>query len=99
MEVKAFLEFPTAGYYVMGVNSDDAFRVTEGDQGSPGVSPMAILAPASLAGEMTALYTTMADEGGNNGFGTTPPSTTPMIARIVVADPLDGGTALNKPVP
>ncbi len=44
-----------------GRSSDDGFRVTVGDQGSPGKSPLAFLAPACLAGEMTAMYTTTAD--------------------------------------
>src|SRR5256885_4832603 len=30
IEVLTFLQFPTAGIYRMGVNSDDGFRVTEG---------------------------------------------------------------------
>ncbi|PYK60784.1 MAG: hypothetical protein DME21_10845, partial [Verrucomicrobia bacterium] len=30
MEALTFLQFPTAGIYQMGVNSDDGFRVTEG---------------------------------------------------------------------
>jgi hypothetical protein len=94
MEVKAFLEFPSAGYYVMSVNSDDGFRVTEGDQGAPGKSPLAFLAPASLAGEMTAMYTSQADEGGNIGFGGNPPSTTPIIGRVILANPIDASTAL-----
>jgi hypothetical protein len=93
-QARMFLEFPTAGPYTMGVNSDDGFRLTTGDQGSPGKSPLAILAPASLAGEVTAMYTTTADEGGNNGFGATPPSTVPIIGRVVLADPIDASTAL-----
>jgi hypothetical protein len=93
-EAKTFLEFSKAGYYVMGVNSDDGFRVTVGDQSSPGKSPLAVLAPASLAGEVTAMYTTTADEGGNNGFGAAPPSTVPIISRVVLADPIDASTAL-----
>lgn len=94
MEVKAFLEFASPGYYVMGVNSDDGFRVTEGDQGAPGKSPLAVLAPAGVAGEMTAMYTTQADGDGNRGFGGTPPSTTPIIGRLVIANPVDASTAL-----
>jgi hypothetical protein len=94
MEVKAFLEFASPGYYVMGVNSDDGFRLTEGDQGAPGKSPLFVLAPASAAGEMTAMYTSQADEGGNIGFGGNPPSTTPIIGRVVLANPIDASTAL-----
>jgi hypothetical protein len=89
-----FMEFPAAGPYVLGVNSDDGFRLTTGDQGSPGKSPLAILAPASEAGEVTSMYTTTADEGGNNGFGATPPSTVPIIGRVVLADPIDASTPL-----
>ena len=94
IEAKTFLEFSKAGYYVMGVSSDDGFRVTVGDQGAPGKSPLAILAPAGLAGEMTSVYTTTADGDGNRGFGITPPSTVPIIGRVVLADPIDASTAL-----
>jgi hypothetical protein len=93
-QARMFLEFPTAGPYTMGFNSDDGFRLTTGDQGSPGRSPLAILAPASVAGEITSMYTTTADEGGNNGFGATPPSTVPIIGRVVLANPIDASTAL-----
>jgi hypothetical protein len=94
MEVKAFLEFASPGYYVMGVNSDDGFRLTEGDQGAPGKSPLFVLAPASAAGEMTAMYTSQADEGGNIGFGVNPPSTVPLIGRAVLCNPVDASAAL-----
>jgi hypothetical protein len=87
MEVKAFLEFASPGYYVMGVNSDDGFRVTEGDQGAPDLTGFSVLAPASIAGAYVSMYTTTADEGGNNGFGVTPPSTVPLIGRAVLANP------------
>jgi hypothetical protein len=94
MEVKAFLEFPSAGYYEMGVNSDDGFRVTVGDQGSPGKSPLSVLAPAGVAGEITAMYPTTADLSGATEFGGNPPSTTPIIGRVVLANPIDASTAL-----
>jgi hypothetical protein len=94
IEAKTFLEFSKAGYFVMGVSSDDGFRVTVGDQGSPGKSPLAVLAPASMAGDVTAMYTTTADGDGNNGFGVTPSSTVPIIARVVLADPIDASTPL-----
>jgi hypothetical protein len=95
-EAITYLEFSQAGYYVMGVSSDDSFRLTLGDQSSPGKSPLSVLAPAGLAGEVTAMYTTTADEGGNNGFGAAPPTAAPIIARVVLADPIDASTALNN---
>jgi len=82
-----FLEFPAAGPYTLGVDSDDCFQLTEGDQGSPGASPLHIIAPASAAGDLSALYTTTADPDGNNGFGITPPSTVPILARAVLCSP------------
>jgi len=96
-EAKMFLEFPTAGPYTMGFNSDDGFRLTTGDQGSPDKTGLSVIAPASVAKAYTAMYTTTADEGGNNGFGRTPPSTVPIIARAVVCDPADyaSGTLNN----
>jgi len=46
-EVLTFLQFPTAGFYTMGVNSDDGFRVTFG--ANPAVYP-----PGVVAGEFNA---------------------------------------------
>jgi hypothetical protein len=94
IEAKTFLEFSQAGYYVMGVSSDDGFRVTVGDQGSPGKSPLAIISPASLARDVVSMYTTVADGDGNNQFGITPPSTAPMFGKLVLCDPVDCSTDL-----
>jgi hypothetical protein len=101
-EAKMFLEFPAPGPYIMGFNSDDGFRLTMGDQGAPDKTGLSVIAPASAAKAYVAMYTTTADEGGNNGFGRTPPSTVPIIARAVVCDPnnyasgtLNNAAALN----
>ncbi len=96
-EVKTFLEFPAAGPYIMCVNSDDGFRVTVGDQGAPGKSPLYVVSPAAVAGELPAMYNTVDDENGNN-FGVTPPATVPMIGRAVLCNPPDAtsiGSLLN----
>jgi hypothetical protein len=89
--MRTFLEFPEAGIWYLGVNSDDCFRASVGDQGAPGKSPLTILAPASEAGEMTAMTTTQDDDGnsGASGFGRNPPSTTPLIGQAVLCNPVD----------
>jgi hypothetical protein len=86
-QARFFLEFPKPGPYTLGVDSDDCFQLTEGDQGSPGGSPLHIIAPASAAGDLSAIYTTTADPDGNNGFGVTPPTTVPIIAKAVLCNP------------
>ncbi len=91
IEVNAFLEFPTAGFYIMGVNSDDGFRVSVGDR-TTGKSILKVLAPSPLAGEYAAIQTAMP----NYGFGKWPPSPSTIIAQAVIADPLLAGSALNN---
>ncbi len=86
-QARFFLEFPAAGPYVLGGSSDDCFQLTEGDQGSPGGSPLHIIAPASAAGDLSAIYTTTGDPDGNNGFGVTPSATVPIIAKAVLCNP------------
>src|SRR6185369_9627645 len=62
LEIIGFLEFPTTGFYSMGVNSDDGFRVTLGDRSSPGKSMLRVMAPSVIAGEYVAMNTTMTDQ-------------------------------------
>ncbi len=78
-EALSFLEFPTRGFYLMGVNSDDGFKVTSSHDAW---SPVVVTAPASVAGPVAAVpsirNTLLAGI-----FGPLP--TTPIEADVVVA--------------
>ena len=89
----SFVEFPTAGAYLMGVNSDDGFRVTQGDRTSPGRSIFGVLAPKSIRGDYIGINTRNGLNG--QGFGG-PLPTVPLIGQCVVTDPLDASTTLNN---
>jgi len=60
-----YVVFPEAGLYLMGVNSDDGFRTSVGDQ--PGRYAVQIEAPADLAGQPIAAMPTI--NGLNANFG------------------------------
>jgi hypothetical protein len=91
---KAFIEFPASGFYQLGVNSDDGFRVSVGDDlTSPGRSMLGVLAPASIQGEYVAMNTSTTDNGA--GFGGPLPSV-PIISQAVLCDPIGANTALNN---
>jgi hypothetical protein len=76
---KTFIEFPTAGLYLMGVNSDDGFRVITGDRRGPGRSMVSILAPPSMVGDIPAM-----DQAVNFGGQLPQPS---IIKQAVLCDP------------
>lgn len=76
---RTFVEFPTAGLYLMGVNSDDGFRVITGDRRGPGHSMVSILAPQSVAGDVPAMNQTP-----NFGGALPQPS---IIAQAVLCNP------------
>jgi len=76
---RTFLEFPTAGLYLMGVNSDDGFRVITGDRRGPGHSMVSILARPSVAGDVPAMNQTP-------NFGGALPATS-IINQAVLCNP------------
>jgi len=80
----AYVEFPSAGFYQMGVNSDDGFRVTEGEATNP-KSMLSVLAPASIAGDLPA----MANIGGMDSSSFGGPLPVPsIVSQAVVCDPI-----------
>jgi len=86
-EVLTYVEFPTAGVYTMGVNSDDGFRVTAAEQANPGAGAVRVTAPASKAGNYCGLATYAANGGA---FGGPWPNTPAVVRPLVRAD--DGTT-------
>jgi hypothetical protein len=79
-EFVAYIPFDAPGYYIMGVNSDDNFRVTIGEK--VGRQYLEVLAPAAVAGGMAAVATS-SPMNVNPGFGGPIPKT-PIVADAVV---------------
>lgn len=80
-EVLTYLEFPTAGYYEMGVDSDDGFEVTVGD--SRGGPLLKVSAPSSIARSYAA-YPTVGNYADARYFP-------PLSGRLIAANPIDFG--------
>lgn len=88
-EILTFVEFPTAGLYTMGVNSDDGFRVIAGEKPDR-ISPLLVAAPASIAG-----YYAAVSAGTNNGGLATPlPMQGVLAGKVVYAVPNTGNSDL-----
>lgn len=79
-EFVTYIPFAAPGYYTMGVNSDDNFRLTIGEQ--VGRQYLQVEAPASIAGGIAAVATS-SPLNVNPGFGG-PLPTTPITADAVV---------------
>jgi hypothetical protein len=81
-EFTTFVEFPAAGYYRMGVNSDDNFRVTIGEK--LGRQYLEITAPANVAGGVAAVASAV---GLNANLGG------PLITSVLSGDLVFLGTS------
>src|SRR5262249_48165745 len=84
----AWVVFPTAGFYVMGVNSDDGFRLSEG----LGVTRQVLhVSGAGIDTDVAAVVSTT--NWGNGGFGASLPFT-PINGQVmyVNSNNYTGGT-------
>ncbi|MBU6402955.1 MAG: hypothetical protein KGS61_21755, partial [Verrucomicrobia bacterium] len=89
-EMLTYVQFPSAGYYEMGVNSDDGFRVSSATNQDYPVELVKINSPAGMATNMIA---------GEANF--TPPlpqlaSVGPITGKVVEAEPLDASAPLTN---
>lgn len=94
-EFLTYLEFSTPGVYYMAVSSDDGFRVTCAEKQTR-KSMLTVTAPAAIAKDLPAMMTQSGMDGA--AYGAALP-TTPLVAQLVVADPLlagAAGTVLNN---
>ncbi len=82
-ELISYLEFPSAGMYTMGVNSDDGFRVTGTDLPPVNNLALVITGAASAAGSYHAVLAPPA---------TGKPITGPISGKLVYVDPAEGCT-------
>ncbi|SPE51167.1 exported hypothetical protein [Verrucomicrobia bacterium] len=85
-EILTYVEFPTAGFYQMGVDSDDGFEVSVGD--SRGGALLNVTAPPGIARPYAA-YPTVGNFADASLFP-------PVSGRVVAANPIDfGGSNTN----
>ena len=72
-----WLVFPTAGFYIMGVNSDDGFRLSE----TPGLLRQVLhVTGTGISSDVAAVVSHT--QYGNGGFGTFPPLT-PISGQVM----------------
>jgi hypothetical protein len=89
-EVIGYVEFPAAGVYYLGVNSDDGFAVTGTDKPPVNNGALVVTGPASIAGSYHALLP------GSEGTAF-PKLSGPIAGKLVYATPPDGCSALTNP--
>jgi hypothetical protein len=75
-----WLAFPTAGFYRMGVSSDDGYRVSEGFDH---IRQVLHVSGTGINKDVGAVVSTTVD--GNGGYGIVPP-VTPIVAPVMVAN-------------
>jgi hypothetical protein len=89
-EIITYAEFPQTGAYMMGVNSDDGFKVTATDQRPANVRAVRVHPPSSAAGSYYA-----ADSGPAYG-GVFKAITGPITGKLVLTDPDTACSDLNN---
>jgi hypothetical protein len=90
-EMYTYVEFPKAGYYEMGVNSDDGFRVSEATNQDYPVNLVKVNSPSNMATNMVGIeaqFTPALPQLADVG---------PITGNVVEAQPLDGSAALTNP--
>jgi hypothetical protein len=90
-EIVTYVEFPAAGYYRMGFNSDDGFRMQASDVAGTNIGAVRIVAPASIAGQYGAI-----SGGSENGGVALALPTNGISAKVVYAQPHRAETELTN---
>ena len=90
-EFLTYVEFPQAGYYRMGVNSDDDFRVSEAE--TLARQYCVVEAPAAIAGALASVPAVYRLQGQ---FGGEMPIDPPLVADALLAEPADGCADLTN---
>lgn len=87
-EVRTYVEFPAAGIYFLGVNSDDGFNVTAAEGPGAHFNALEVSSPPAIARSFGAIYADP-DVGGIS-----PRLTAPVSGPLVYANPPDACGAL-----
>ncbi len=94
VELLAYVEFPTNGTYILGVNSDDGFRLTKGWTPPANIGALVVNSPAALAGPKP----TVLNGGQTAGRGYYLASyalTNPVSGYLVLAQGIGYGSTTN----
>jgi hypothetical protein len=95
MDVVTYIEIPQPGNYLMGVASDDGFRVIAGETWSR--LPFRVESPASIAGYLGAVSAGPESyDAGNTDAKAAALPTTPIVAELVLTDPPLADAPLNN---
>ncbi len=94
-EFLTYVEFSTAGFYTMGVTSDECFRVTPVEISSFLGTTLYVNAPSALSGLRIPGVPTLSSDGG---FGPDFPNI-PLAAQVVYASPNTACTGSSSPAP
>jgi hypothetical protein len=86
-EILTYVEFPTAGFYSLGFNSDDGFWTRQGHARPTKLGQLTINSPASIAGNKGALL-----PAANAGLEVL--ATNDVTGELVMADPIQADVAL-----
>jgi hypothetical protein len=89
-EIITYVVFPAAGYYRMGVNSDDGFKVTATDVPPANTGALVITGGGSAAGSYFALSSEYGGEPASKRITQT------ITGRLVYADPAEACGPLNN---
>jgi hypothetical protein len=90
-EIVTYIDFPAAGYYRMGVNSDDGFRIQAAEQAGTNIGAVRIVTPSAIAGQFGAI-----SGGAENGGIALTLTTNAISAKIVYALPHQAETELTN---
>jgi hypothetical protein len=90
-EIVTYVEFPAAGYYRMGFNSDDGFRMQASDVAGTNIGAVRIVTPASIASQYGAV-----SGGAENGGVALALPTNAISAKVVYALPHQAETELTN---
>jgi hypothetical protein len=94
-EFLSFVEFPTNGTYLLGVSSDDGFRLTKGWGAANNNGALVVNSPATLQGPKPTAQSTF-PLTLTVGNGTSLPITNAITGNLVLAQgPFSGGTPNN----
>lgn len=92
LEIMAYIEFPTNGMYIIGVDSCDGFKLSADTNGPVGAGAVIVNSPSSIAGGYYAV-----SAGRNLVSGISLDVTNPITGKLVYAQPNDASSDLTNP--
>lgn len=89
-ELVTYVEFPIAGFYAMGVDCDDGFRLAASDRAPTNNGALVVSGTQAIAGSY------FAQSAGPEVLGVSPQITVPISGKLVLAAPPDACASLTN---